>query len=91
MKTFEEILEIVAQEIATYPDRNSYPIPSNIDVLTVEGIEKQRKDAPTDTEFAIYWLETIRVERNGSKDEIITDGFTINKQNFINKEEMIPV
>jgi rubrerythrin len=91
MKTFEEIKEIVAQEIAKYPFRNSYPKPYNIDVLTVEGIEKQREDASNNSVFPIFWLETIKVDGNGSKDELITDGFIIKMQYFNNKKDMIPV
>ncbi len=63
MKTFEEILTIVKGEIEKYPQRNEYILPSSIDVLTVEGINKQVENAPEHTTFGVYCLKPFQEVR----------------------------
>jgi len=84
MKTFEEIIKIVAKEEAeTMRDTSN---PTTNQVCTVEGVKLQRENAEDDKEFFVFWME---------KDVISTEDlyaiFSIKKQKFNNKEEMIPV
>lgn len=86
MKTLEEIITIVTDEIEKYPQRKEYTNMMPFDVLTLEGIHEQVEKAPDDKAFPVFWLETIPAGEGA-----LCDGFSINRQYFNNKKDMTPV
>jgi len=84
MKTFEEIIKIVAKEEAeTVRDTSNRAIKQ---LCTVEGVKLQRVYAEDDKKFFVFWME-----KDVISTEDLHDRFSIKKQKFNNKEEMIPV
>lgn len=83
MKTLEEILYIVEKETEANPHRASFV---SEDWCSIEGIKRQLENAPVDKVFPIFWMETVKAPEGA-----MCDGFSIVRQYFNNKKEMVPV